>query len=325
MAAEAVLIVDEGRGWHYSVDSVLADHWLGTPGSDDALGMLLAGGGAAPLGPIQADRIARRLGAFTAQLDAALRSRDLGRLGGADFLRFLLNALRALIFAREFGRRRLWLRAAPEEIVGYLKAETPLRGRFPDLLLEAQREVAAGGPFNERLRAKSLRLLEACARSVEGGERRWDALDALNGEPDERRLSASVVIVTRDRPAQFARCVASLVGQRRLPDELVVVDGSASAETTAVVSRAAAPFPTRLVRGSGPGVAAARNAGLAAAAGEMIAFIDDDAVAEAEWLEALEFCLLRDPRVGIAGGSVLHLEDGRDDVVARFMRVVQKL
>jgi glycosyltransferase involved in cell wall biosynthesis len=184
--------------------------------------------------------------------------------------------------------------------------------------------VCAGKPFNERLRAKSLRLVDACLHvAVNGSE--WDALHALNAVPDKICLRVSAVIVTRNRPAQFARCLPTLLAQRRAPDELVVVDSSSNDDTARLVSQWMAPYPVRLVRQPHEGVAAARNAGLAAAAHDIIAFVDDDVLLEPECLELLEFCFLRDPNVGIAGGSIYHMECGREDVVARFMRVAQKL
>jgi predicted nucleotidyltransferase len=324
MAPEAVLIVDERPGWHYAIDAVLVDHWLGTSRSDDLLGLLIHPCDAVTVSSAEASRLSGRLAAFQEQLRPALDSPGLARLEGRDFADFLFTALRALIVAGEYARGRLWLRGSPNDILEYLRTRTPIRASFLDLLRDAISRTSAGHPFNERLREKSVALVDACLRSIVDGSH-WDALGALNDAPDEQRLRVSAVIVTRDRPAHFARCLPTLLGQRRAPDELVVVDSSSNDDTASLVSRCAAPFPVRLVRPSHGGVAAARNAGVDAAEHEIIAFVDDDVVLEPEWLEALEFSFLRDPRIGIAGGSVHHLECGREDAVARFMRVAQKL
>ena len=71
--------------------------------------------------------------------------------------------------------------------------------------------------------------------------------------------------------------------------ELIIVDNdeTASAEAVAQALAAEAPFPVRYVHERAPGVANARNAGLAAATGELIAFLDDDEEAAPTWLAAL--------------------------------------
>jgi glycosyltransferase involved in cell wall biosynthesis len=93
-------------------------------------------------------------------------------------------------------------------------------------------------------------------------------------------VSASVVVPTRDRPAKLKSCLAALRGE----DVVVVDDGSREAELVAsIVARAGA----ELVRLEGRGPAAARNAGVAAAGGEVVCFTDDDCEAAAGWVEAL--------------------------------------
>ena len=61
----------------------------------------------------------------------------------------------------------------------------------------------------------------------------------------------------------------------------------ASAEPLAAELAAEAPFPVRYVHEPAPGVANARNALVAAAKGELIAFLDDDEEAAPGWLAAL--------------------------------------
>ena len=71
--------------------------------------------------------------------------------------------------------------------------------------------------------------------------------------------------------------------------ELVIVDNDAEGGSEAVAGALAAeaPFALTYVREATPGVASARNAGLAAAGAPMIAFLDDDEEASPRWLSAL--------------------------------------
>lgn len=96
-------------------------------------------------------------------------------------------------------------------------------------------------------------------------------------------MLVSVVVPTRHRPAPLARALASLRAQA-LPAgvelEIVVIDNSERGEV------AGAP-DLRVAHEPRPGVAQARNAGVAAARGQWVAFLDDDEEAAPGWLAAL--------------------------------------
>jgi cellulose synthase/poly-beta-1,6-N-acetylglucosamine synthase-like glycosyltransferase len=92
----------------------------------------------------------------------------------------------------------------------------------------------------------------------------------------------SVVIPTRDRPALVVEAVRSVLDQRVQDFEIIVVnDGTITPEL---------PDDPRisLVEGPKSGPAGARNAGIAAAVGEYIAFLDDDDTYTRERLEVPE-------------------------------------
>ena len=122
------------------------------------------------------------------------------------------------------------------------------------------------------------------------------------GEP-EALPSVSVVIPVRDRAGELARCLRSLARLRYPRDrlEIVVVDDGSRDETP----RVAREHGARVVGsgGSGLGPAAARNRGVAAARGEILAFIDSDCTASAGWLADL-VGRFADPAVAAVGGRV---------------------
>lgn len=88
----------------------------------------------------------------------------------------------------------------------------------------------------------------------------------------------SVIIPTYNRESFLDRSIASVLGQRPPCDELIVVDDGSTDGTVSVVERIAAesPIPVRLLCQKNRGAAAARNAGIYAAKGEMLAFLDSD-------------------------------------------------
>jgi len=121
--------------------------------------------------------------------------------------------------------------------------------------------------------------------------------------------ATSVVISTYDekRWDDLVACMRSLERQSLPPlEQIVVVD-----HNPALLEMAKQGFPTAKVIANerARGLAGARNAGIAAAHGEIVAFIDDDARAEPRWLEELEGCISEAATVG-AGGALLPLWQG---------------
>jgi glycosyltransferase involved in cell wall biosynthesis len=91
------------------------------------------------------------------------------------------------------------------------------------------------------------------------------------------RPRISVVIPARNAAATLARAIASVQAQLAPPDEILVID-DASTDPTAALAEALGARTIRLPAHAG--AAAARNAGIDAASGEIIAFQD----ADDEWL-----------------------------------------
>ncbi|OGR56453.1 MAG: hypothetical protein A2X36_04035 [Elusimicrobia bacterium GWA2_69_24] len=137
-------------------------------------------------------------------------------------------------------------------------------------------------------------------------------------------MKISVVIPTRERWELLAACLDSVLGQSRPPDEVVVVD-NASRDGGGDALRAQGLARLRVVREERPGVDHARNRGVAESAGDIVAFIDDDALAGRGWLEALAEAFA-DPGVMGAGGPVrLLFPEGAGSPLLRSQRVLHCL
>ncbi|HEV8238793.1 MAG TPA: glycosyltransferase [Thermoanaerobaculia bacterium] len=97
----------------------------------------------------------------------------------------------------------------------------------------------------------------------------------------------SVVIPTYERLDVLPEVLAGLAAQRGAPDfEVVVVDDGSRDATPDFLARYAGPLALAVLRQENRGPAAARNAGVAAARGELVAFLGDDTVPEPGWLAA---------------------------------------
>jgi glycosyltransferase involved in cell wall biosynthesis len=98
------------------------------------------------------------------------------------------------------------------------------------------------------------------------------------------RPVVSVVVPTRDRAAYLDVTLRSLEGQDLSdPYEVIVVDDGSDGAGSDVAERAGA----RVLRPTGRGPNTARNAGIAAAAADLVALVDDDVEAPAGWLRAI--------------------------------------
>jgi hypothetical protein len=321
---QTVVLLQEYPQFLSSVDTDLVDHWGSFSGSSDILHKVLGESASATLTHLETVRIATRARTFVDQLAATLAHREFGRMDPAIFPLFLFNAMRLVIFSLEF-RQGLWrLPLTPVQVVEYLVEKTPLLPTFLNKLLEQYEIVTQGqGRFDERLMPKCRALLVEMigVQYVHS----LDSLGRLNDLPDEVRLKISAAIITAKRPVQLERCLQSLLRLTRPPDELIVVDDGRDESTRRVVAEIRAPFPVRYVTCDQAGVAPARNLASRVAEGEIIAFVDDDAVVTPQWLESLERVFLADPHVGLAGGSVLNMRCGRNDLIWNFMEVVEKL
>jgi glycosyltransferase involved in cell wall biosynthesis len=117
--------------------------------------------------------------------------------------------------------------------------------------------------------------------------------------------SASVIICTRNRSDLLARSLSSLGEQEYPAWELIVVDGSETSETADVVR---ADFPeVRYLHVGDNGLSVARNRGISAASGSVVAFTDDDVRVDPHWLVELVSALESDQAVACATGAVLPL------------------
>ncbi len=321
----AVVLLRERPEFLSSLDADLVDHWGSFSGSSDLVHLILSAPARQKLTEREKGRLESRIEAFQEQLATALSHPEFGRMDLRMFPRFFLNAMRILIF-RVGLRQGRWLALfTPGQIVDFLVSETPLLPSFPGKIAEQyERVVRDAVGFDERLLPKCRSLLAAMLE-ISTGDHSWELLEKLNELPDERHLDISAAVITANRPIQLERCMKSLTQLIRSPAELIVVETGKEPHGRCIVENAKASFPIVYVHIRQQGVAAARNAAVQAARGEIIAFVDDDATVAPDWLERLERVFLRDPRVGLAAGAILNMHCGRKDWIWKFMQSVEKV
>jgi glucosyl-dolichyl phosphate glucuronosyltransferase len=119
----------------------------------------------------------------------------------------------------------------------------------------------------------------------------------------------SAIVCTRDRSAYLARCLTALTRQTlsaRQYEVIIVDNGSSDGSPGVAASFCERRANFRYVREDRPGLAIARNTGIALSSAEIVAFTDDDAEPEPSWLDRLLARFLEHADdVGIVGGDVI--------------------
>lgn len=125
----------------------------------------------------------------------------------------------------------------------------------------------------------------------------------------EKLPTVSIVVATHNRADWLVRSLPRILALDYPAFEVIVVDDGSEDDTPALMQRWAARGVRSLRHSQARGASAARNTGIAAATGELVAFIDDDAVPEPDWLRRL-VAAYTDESVGAVGGAVYHLSTG---------------
>ena len=122
--------------------------------------------------------------------------------------------------------------------------------------------------------------------------------------------SASVIICTRDRAERLDSCLTAVLRQEYPDFEVIVVDNVPASDAVAdlVARRNAAGtggVPLQRIVETRPGLSWARNTGLGAASGQIVAFLDDDEHPDRHWLAELARGFTLGKRVAGVSGLVL--------------------
>ena len=118
----------------------------------------------------------------------------------------------------------------------------------------------------------------------------------------------SVIIPAHNRASYLSKSIESVLNQSLDRDsyEIMVVDNASSDNTEEVVS-SFSEQGVRYVFEERLGLSYARNTGIESASGRYVAFLDDDAVADASWLESIVNFFRDFPEAGAVGGKVFPI------------------
>ena len=136
----------------------------------------------------------------------------------------------------------------------------------------------------------------------------------------ERKFSISVAIITLNRAEWLRETLTSLTMQIRQPDEVVVVDNGSKDHTREVVLSFSDRLNIKYVYEPVRGIPHARNTAIRDATGDIIASIDDDCVADKDWLKSMEIPFIKDPNIGVVGGNLTYYRVGDGNVEEFYIK-----
>jgi GT2 family glycosyltransferase len=122
----------------------------------------------------------------------------------------------------------------------------------------------------------------------------------------EKRPRISIVICAFNAAGTLRDCLEGATAIQYPDYEVIVVDDGSTDSTPDI----AAEFPVQLIRTANQGLSKARNAGIEAATGEIVAFTDADARPDSDWLTYLSMTLADETFAGAGGPNVAPPGDG---------------
>ena len=175
-------------------------------------------------------------------------------------------------------------------------------------------------PAFERLRSDFTAHAEKGAEEADTLKQRIDRLERqadiaamaawLPQAEVAEELLVSVVMPTRNRCSLLRQAIASVQAQSYPHWELLVVDDGSTDDTAECLEQFDDPR-IRILSSPGSGVCAARNLGLDAARGDLIAYLDDDNLFDPQWLKAIVLTFNSFPQQSVCYGAMVFDDGGR--------------
>ncbi len=121
----------------------------------------------------------------------------------------------------------------------------------------------------------------------------------------------SVLVLNWNGEAFVAECLDSLLAQTYPRVELIVVDNASTDRSVPLIRERYGERVRLIVNEANLGFAAGNNVGISAARGAHVLLINNDAVAEPGWVDALVREAEADPRVGMCASKIVTYDDPR--------------
>ncbi len=133
-----------------------------------------------------------------------------------------------------------------------------------------------------------------------------NAYNRVPFQENGRQPMISVIVCSYNEERTIRKCIEGVLGQTYKNYELIVVNDGSNDRTPEIASE----YEIQLITIPNGGLSNARNLGLSAARGDIVAYIDGDAYPDPHWLEYLAHAFSATEHVGIGGPNLSPYSDG---------------
>lgn len=132
----------------------------------------------------------------------------------------------------------------------------------------------------------------------------YQPIEVLEGASKKTRMTATLVITSRNERDSARKLLVSIQNQTRLPDEIIAVDTGSDDGTLELLQELAdeSPVPMRVLNVAGANIARGRNEAIAHSCGEVIVVTDFGCTHSPDWLENLVTPFEINPDIQVAAG-----------------------
>ncbi len=123
-----------------------------------------------------------------------------------------------------------------------------------------------------------------------------------------QEILISVIVSTYNRKDLIKQCIESIINQLypKYRYEILIIEGGSTDGTQDIINELSkiTLYNLRLIKQIGEGLSNARNLGIKESKGDIIVFIDDDALASPHWLQDYSSIYEMFPDIAAAGGRI---------------------
>ena len=154
----------------------------------------------------------------------------------------------------------------------------------------------------------------------------YESLQDLKGilmkQTDRAQKTVTLCICTKNRAKLLEQTLESVCAQTVIPDEVLLIDNNSSDETTKIIQRYSKTLPIKSFVREDNTISKLRHFAATTASSDIVAFTDDDALLEKDWVYHVKRSFESDEHLKLLGGYMYHWEQKEDTATELFHRYI---